>query len=42
MKKEGPIFVCLKVKNSNYIPVAKNKSTRDSSIKLRKILNSED
>ena len=29
-------------KNSNYIPVAKNKSTRDSSIKLRKILNSED
>ncbi|MFL2764099.1 MAG: thiamine pyrophosphate-dependent enzyme [Dehalococcoidia bacterium] len=42
MKKEGPIFVCLKVKNSNYIPVATNKSTKDSSIKLRKILNSGD
>ena len=42
MKKEGPIFVCLKVKHSDYIPLATNKSTKKSSIKLREILDSED
>ena len=42
MKKEGPIFVCLKVNHSDHIPTATNKSTKESIIKLRKILNSED
>ena len=42
MKKDGPIFVCLKIKHSDYIPVATNKSTKNSSIKLREILDSGD
>ena len=42
MQKEGPIFICLKVNHSDYIPPAKNKSTKDSSIKIREILQSVD